>query len=190
VSCLARKVTSEVSVSRRHRSPSARSALPLKASLAQLQNPRLLCDEPEPEATVSAWTEAESAREEASSAQERVASQAEEVQQRGLEPGQVIRERDQLRSHTAEAVGRADVLGGQLAEATERPVEVSARAGTLAETLATMAQARCWHPPSRWRSFRPCHRPRSGQISPKVETTPRVLLLPLSMSEPAGTICL
>jgi hypothetical protein len=31
---------------------------------------------------VSAWTEAESAREEASSAQEQVASQAEEVQQR------------------------------------------------------------------------------------------------------------
>jgi hypothetical protein len=57
-----RKVTSEVSVSRRRRSPSARSALPLKASLAQLRNPRLLCDEPEPEAAVSAWTEAESAR--------------------------------------------------------------------------------------------------------------------------------
>jgi hypothetical protein len=65
-----RKVTSEVSVSRRRRSPSARLALPLKASLAQLRNPRLLCDEPEPEATVSAWTEAESAQEEASSAQE------------------------------------------------------------------------------------------------------------------------
>jgi hypothetical protein len=41
----------------------------------------------------------------------------------------------------AEAVSRADVLGGQLAEATERPVEVSARAGTLEETLAAMAQA-------------------------------------------------
>ena len=75
-----RKVTSEVSVSRRRRSPSARSALPLKASLAQLRNPRLLCDEPEPEAAVSASTEAESTREEASLAQEQVASQAEEVQ--------------------------------------------------------------------------------------------------------------
>jgi hypothetical protein len=123
------KVTSEVSVSRRRRSPPARSALPLKASLAQLRNPRLLCDEPELEATVSAWTEAESAREEASSARGHVASLAEEAQQWQLEPGQVIRERDQLRSHAAEAVSRADVLGGQLAEATERPVEMSARAG-------------------------------------------------------------
>jgi hypothetical protein len=81
VSCFARKVTSEVSVSRRRRSPSARSALPLKASLAQLRNPRLLCDEPEsePEAAVSAWTEAESAREETSLAQEQVTSQTEEA---------------------------------------------------------------------------------------------------------------
>jgi hypothetical protein len=74
-----RKVTSEVSVSRRRRSPSARSALPLKASLAQLRNPRLLCDEPEPEAAVSAWTEAELVREETLLAQEQVTSQAEEV---------------------------------------------------------------------------------------------------------------
>jgi hypothetical protein len=108
-----RKVTSEVFVSQRCRSPSARSALPLKASLAQLRNPRLLCDEPEPEAAVSAWTEAESAREEASSARGHMASLAEEAQQRRLEPGQVIRERDQLRSHAAEAVSRADVLGGE-----------------------------------------------------------------------------
>jgi hypothetical protein len=74
-----RKVTSEVSVSWRRRSPSARSAFPLKASLAQLRNPRLLCDEPEPEAAVSAWTEAELAREETSLAQEQVTSQAEEA---------------------------------------------------------------------------------------------------------------
>jgi hypothetical protein len=134
---------SEVSVSRRRRSPSARSALPLKASLAQLRNPRPLCDEPEPEAAVSAWTEAESARKRASSAQEQVTSQAEEVQQRRLEPGRVIRERDQLRSHASEAVNWADVLGGQLAEATEWPAEPSARAGFLEETLAAMAQARC-----------------------------------------------
>ena len=39
----------------------------------------------------------------------------------------------------AEAMSRADVLGGQLAEATERPVEPSARAGFLEETPATMA---------------------------------------------------
>jgi hypothetical protein len=84
-------VTSEVSISRRRRSPSARSALPLKASLAQFKNPRLLCDEMEPEAAVSAWAEAESAREEASSAREHVASLAEEVQQRRLELGQVVR---------------------------------------------------------------------------------------------------
>jgi hypothetical protein len=112
------------------------------------------------------------------------------VQQRRLELGQVFRERDQPRSHAAKAVSRGEVLGGQLAEATEQPAEVSARAGILAETLATMAQARCWRPPSRWRSFRPCRRPRPGQIPPKVETTLRVLLLPLPMSEPAGLVCL
>jgi hypothetical protein len=139
---------------------------------------------------VSAWTEADSAREEASSAQEQVASRAEEVQRRRLGLGQVIRERGQPRSHAVEAVSRAEVLGGQLAVATERPAEVSARVGTLEETLAAMAQARCWRPPSRWRSFRPCCRPRPGQIPPRVETTPRVLLLPLPMSKPAGTICL
>jgi hypothetical protein len=118
-----------------------------------------------------------------------VASQAKEVQRR-LELGQVIRERDQPRSHAAKAVSRAEVLGGQLAEATERPAEVSARARTLPKILAVRAQARCWRPLSRWRSFRPCHRPRPGQIQPKVETTPRVLLLPLPMSEPVGTVCL
>jgi uncharacterized coiled-coil DUF342 family protein len=88
---------------------------------------------------VSAWTEAESARKEASSAQEQVASQVEEVQQRRLELGQVIRERDQPRSHAAEAVSRAEVLEGQLVVATERPAEVSTRVRTLEETLAAMA---------------------------------------------------
>jgi hypothetical protein len=96
---------------------------------------------------VSAWTEAESARKEASSAQEQVASQAKEVQRRWLGLGQVIRERDQPRSHAAEAVSQAEVLGGQLAEATEQPIEVSARAGALAETRAVRAQARRWRPP-------------------------------------------
>jgi hypothetical protein len=72
-----------------------------------------------------------------------VASLVEEAQQRQLEPSQVICERDQLRSHAAVVVSRADVLGGQLAEATERPVEMFAQARTLEETLAAMAQARC-----------------------------------------------
>jgi hypothetical protein len=57
----------------------------LRLPLAQLKNPQLLYDEPEPEAAVSAWTEAESVREEASSAREHVASLVEEVQQRQLE---------------------------------------------------------------------------------------------------------
>jgi hypothetical protein len=139
---------------------------------------------------VLAWTEASSARKEASSAQEQVASQAEEVQRQRLELGQVICEQDQPRSHAAEVVSRAKVPGGQLAEATERPTEVSAWAGALAETRAVRAQARCWRPSSRWRSFHPCRRPRPSQIPPKVETTSRVLLLPLPMSEPAGNVCL
>jgi hypothetical protein len=68
-----------------------------------------------------------------------VASLAEEVQQRRLEPGQVVRWWDRPRSQAAEAMSWADVLGGQLAEATEQPVEVFARAGTLTETSAMMA---------------------------------------------------
>jgi hypothetical protein len=68
-----------------------------------------------------------------------VGSLAEEVQQRRLEPGQVVRWRDQSRSQAAEAMSQTDVLGGQLAEATEQLVEVFARAGTLTETLAMMA---------------------------------------------------
>jgi hypothetical protein len=48
---------------------------------------------------------------------------------RRLEPGRAIHWRDGRRSRVAEATSRADVLGGQLAEATERPVEPSARAG-------------------------------------------------------------
>ena len=61
---------------------------------------------------MSAWTEAESAREESSLAREHVASLAEEVQQRRLELGQVIRWRDQPQSEAAEAVSQAHVLGG------------------------------------------------------------------------------
>jgi hypothetical protein len=55
-------------------------------------------------------------------------------------------------------------------------------------------QARHWLPFLRWRSFRPCRRPRPGHILPplparllrlpQVETMPRVLLLPLPTPEP------
>jgi hypothetical protein len=38
--------------------------------------------------------------------------------------------------------------------------------------------------------LRPCCRPRPGRILPKVESMPRVLLLPILMSEPAGTVYL
>ena len=69
------------------------------------------------------------------------------MQQRRLELGQVVRERDQSRSHAAEAGSRAEVLGGQPDEATERLAGVSARAGTLAENLTVRARARCWRPP-------------------------------------------
>jgi hypothetical protein len=43
----------------------------------------------------------------------------------------------------SETMSRAGVLGGQLAEATERPVRPFAWAGFLEETLAAMARARC-----------------------------------------------
>jgi hypothetical protein len=59
------------------------------------------------------------------------------------EPGRAVHWRDRRRSRVAEATSRADVLGGQLAEATEWPVEPSARAEFLEETPATMAQAWC-----------------------------------------------
>jgi hypothetical protein len=40
-------------------------------------------------------------------------------------------------------MSRAGVLGGRLAEATERSVRPSAWAGFLEEALAEMTQARC-----------------------------------------------
>jgi hypothetical protein len=40
-------------------------------------------------------------------------------------------------------MSRAGVLGGQLAEASGRPAEPSARTGFLEETLVAMAQAQC-----------------------------------------------
>jgi hypothetical protein len=113
-----RKVTSEVSISRRHRSPSARSALPPEASLAQFKE-----------------TLGRSAMSQRRSWLEK--------KLRRPEPGWAVHWRDQRRSRVVEAMSRADVLGGQLAEATERPVEPSARAGFLEETPAMMAQARC-----------------------------------------------
>jgi hypothetical protein len=108
---------------------------------------RSLCDELKSEAA-AAWAEAASARAKASSAQEQVASQAEEMQQRQLELGQVIGERDQSRSQAAEAVSRAEALRGQLAEATERLAEASARAGTLAEGLVVAVGSAS--PPKPW----------------------------------------
>jgi hypothetical protein len=71
--------------------------------------------------------EAVSARTEAFLKREQVASQAEEMQQWQLEFGQIIRERDQSRSHATEAVSRAEILGGQLTKAMERLAEASAR---------------------------------------------------------------
>jgi hypothetical protein len=72
-----------------------------------------------------AWTKAVLARTEAFLAREQVASQAEEMQLQ-LEFGQIIRERDPSRSQATEAVSQAEVLGGQLAKATERLAEASA----------------------------------------------------------------
>jgi hypothetical protein len=40
-------------------------------------------------------------------------------------------------------MSRADVLGGQLVEASGWPAESSARVGFLEKTLAAMARARC-----------------------------------------------
>jgi hypothetical protein len=77
---------------------------------------------------VSAWTEAELARKR-------------KLRRSGL--GRVVDWRDQRRSRVVEATSRAGVLGGQLAEASGRPAEPSARAGFLEETLAAMARAWC-----------------------------------------------
>jgi predicted nucleic acid-binding Zn-ribbon protein len=82
---------------------------------------RLLGDELKSEAA-AAWAGAASART--------------ELQQRQLELGQIISERDQSRSQAAEAMGRAEALRGQLAEAMEWLAEASARAGTLTKDLA------------------------------------------------------
>jgi hypothetical protein len=62
-------------------------------------------------------------------------------------------------------------------------------------TRPLRAQARCWRPPSKWRSFRLRRHPRPGWISPRVETAlrlemkPRVPLLPRAMLDSAGAVC-
>jgi hypothetical protein len=73
---------------------------------------------------------------EAAATQAEAASARTGLQQRQLELGQVVRERDQSRSQAAETMGRAEALRGQLAEATERLAEASARARTLTKDLA------------------------------------------------------
>ena len=59
------------------------------------------------------------------------------------EPGRVVHWRNQPWSQAVEAMSRAGVLGGQLAEATKRPVQPSTRAKFLEEILTAMAQAQC-----------------------------------------------
>jgi hypothetical protein len=59
------------------------------------------------------------------------------------EPGRAVHWRDRRRSRVVEAMSQAGVLGGQLAEASGWPAELSARAGFLEKTLAAMARARC-----------------------------------------------
>jgi hypothetical protein len=56
------------------------------------------------------------------------------------EPGRAVHWRDRRRSRVVEATSQAGVLGGQLAEASGRPAEPSARAGFLEKTLAAMAR--------------------------------------------------
>jgi hypothetical protein len=123
-----RKVTSEVSVSRRRRSPSARSALPLKASLAQLKR------------TLGHSAMSQSQRQRCERGQRRSRL---EKKLRRPEPGRVVRWRNQPWSRAAEAMSRAGILGGQLTEAIERPVQPSTRARFLEEILAAMAQEQC-----------------------------------------------
>jgi hypothetical protein len=159
-------VTSEVSVSRRRRSPSAWSALLPEASLAQLkETPRPLFDEPRPGVAVSARTEAELARKE-------------------------------------DLVGRS--LAGSSVSGTDagidllRPRVGLMSSGTAGRGLRVASRAAC---PSRilgedpggdgpglvmTLSFRAetlglRRRPRLGRTSPKVLSTPRVLLLPSSI---------
>jgi hypothetical protein len=62
-------------------------------------------------------------------------------------------------------------------------------------TRPLRAQARCWRPPSKWRSFRLRRHLRPRRTSPRVETAlrlemkPRVPLLPRAMLHSAGAVC-
>jgi hypothetical protein len=98
------------------------------------QRIRLLCDELKSE-SVAAQTEAASARTEALSAweQDGFPGRGDAAAAAGAWPGHS--EQDQFRSQAAEAVSRAEALGGQLAEATERLAEATAWAATLVEGL-------------------------------------------------------
>jgi hypothetical protein len=75
------------------------------------------------------------------------------------------------------------------------PDEDEAALAEVQRTRPPRAQARCWRPPSRWKSFRLRRRPRPGRVSPRVETTlrvetkPRVQLLPRAMPDSAGAVC-
>jgi hypothetical protein len=87
-------------------------------------------------------------------------------------------------------MSRADVLGGQLAEATGRLIKPSAWARFLRGDPGGDGLGVVLTSSFEGEILRPCRRPRPGRIPPKVESTPRVLLLPLLMSDPARTIYL
>jgi hypothetical protein len=76
-------------------------------------------------------------------------------------------------------MSRADVLGGQLAEASVRVPGGDPGGDGPGAVLTSSFGVEI---------LRPCCRPRLGRIPPKVESTPRVLLLPPLMSEPAGFV--
>ena len=85
-------------------------------------------------------------------------------------------------------MSRADVLGGQLAEATGRLIKPSAWAGFLEETLAAMAQGgadvflRGGDPPTVSPS-------EAGLDSAEGGVDAEGAAAPLLMSEPVGTVC-
>jgi hypothetical protein len=105
------------------------------------------------------------------------------------EPGRAVHWLDQRQSWVAEAMSRADVLEGQLAEATERPVELSARAGFPDETLAAMAQAWCRQVPSS--GDPPTVLPsEAGSDSAEGGVDAEGAAAPPLMSDPTGTVYL
>jgi hypothetical protein len=86
-------------------------------------------------------------------------------------------------------MSRADVLGGQLAEATERPVEPSARTGFLEETWRRWPRRgadvflRGGDPPTVSPS-------EAGPDPAEGGVDAEGAAAPLLMSEPAGSVCL